>query len=100
MKNESRRKFNKLLVKSVALVPAASLLSQNSFASDAVMIDPETGMAKQLNYVEVTPEAGKNCEGCVLYTAQEGKDYGACTILPGGSVKANGWCSAYAPKPS
>jgi hypothetical protein len=100
MENKNRRKFNSLLAKSVALVPAASLLSHNSYADDVVMIDPETGMGKQLKYVEVTPDPEKNCEGCVHYTAQEGKEYGACTLLPGGFVTANGWCSVFAPKPS
>ena len=99
MKDKSRRRFNTLLAKAAILAPAATLLSHRVHAEGPPMVDPESATAKALQYAIDTPEPGKNCAGCVLYSAQEGDESGACSIFPGSSVPANAWCTAYVAKP-
>ena len=65
--------------------------------------DPQ---AEQLGYVDDAStvdasrypryEAGQLCSNCALYQGGDAAE-GGCPIFPGRSVKATGWCSAYAP---
>lgn len=41
---------------------------------------------------------GQACRNCSLFTADEGAQWGPCSIFPGKAVNANAWCSVYAPK--
>lgn len=40
------------------------------------------------------------CRNCALYQGGEGEQWGPCTLFQGRLVNADGWCSAYAPKPA
>ena len=42
---------------------------------------------------------GQACKNCALYTGGD-KPWGGCGIFAGRAVNAEGWCTAYAPKPS
>ncbi|MEF1220553.1 high-potential iron-sulfur protein [Photobacterium damselae] len=40
------------------------------------------------------------CANCALIQGKDGDEWRPCAIFPGKLVNANGWCSAYAPKPA
>jgi hypothetical protein len=42
---------------------------------------------------------GQACKNCALYSGGD-KPWGGCGIFAGRAVSAEGWCTAYAPKPS
>ena len=41
---------------------------------------------------------GKVCSGCQLYLGKTGEAWGACPIVGGKLVSANGWCTAWVKK--
>jgi hypothetical protein len=41
---------------------------------------------------------GSNCLNCQFYTAAADAARGPCSLFPGFSVNAKGWCSAWAKK--
>ena len=68
-------------------------------------------MAKNMGYVanaakidaakEATYKKGSTCSGCALYQAAQAANGAApCGLFPGKSVKAGGWCRAWAAKPA
>ena len=67
--------------------------------------DPQ---AASLNYVEDATrvdgakfaqyQAGQTCANCALFLAEEGSEFGPCSIFAGKLVAAAGWCSVYVPK--
>jgi len=42
---------------------------------------------------------GQACRNCAIYTADAGTDHGACAIVFGKFVSADGWCPSYEKKP-
>lgn len=60
------------------------------YVHDATTVDK----AAQPRYQE-----GQACKNCALYTGGD-KPWGGCGIFGGRAVNAEGWCTAYAPKPS
>lgn len=38
------------------------------------------------------------CHNCSLYQGQEGDEWGGCSLFPGKSVNANGWCNGWVAK--
>ncbi|MDP2532896.1 high-potential iron-sulfur protein [Photobacterium damselae subsp. piscicida] len=40
------------------------------------------------------------CANCALIQGKDGDEWRPCAIFPDKLVNANGWCSAYAPKPA
>ena len=61
-----------------------------AYVHDATTVDK----AAQPRYQE-----GQACKNCALYTGGD-KPWGGCGIFAGRAVNAEGWCTAYAPKPS
>ena len=64
-------------------------------------------MAKALNYVHDarTVDASKRapdrfCNNCALYAGGMDDEWSKCSIFPGKVVAGQGWCSAWAPKPT
>lgn len=54
-------------------------------------------MVEQLNYVEESPEADRNCANCSLYQKEQYEaDCGGCQLFPG-PVAAKGYCDSWAP---
>lgn len=41
---------------------------------------------------------GQNCAGCKLIQGKDGDAWRPCSIFPGKTVAAAGWCAAFAPK--
>jgi hypothetical protein len=103
-KNINRRTFVKVTASSLAAIP---LLVSAQAQSNKLAEDNATAVA--LGYKEKSSDVDAQkyanhddkqlCSGCSLYA--DGADgWGACAILPGKQVAANGWYSAYAAKPS
>lgn len=103
-RNIDRRTFVKVTASSLAAIPLIvnAQDESNRLAED----DP---MAVALGYKEVSSEVDGQkyanhddkqlCSGCSLYV--DGADgWGPCAIFPGKVVAADGWCTAYAAKPS
>jgi len=55
-----------------------------------------TQMVKSLQYVEETPNEGKNCANCQLYQKGAYEGCGGCQLFPG-PVTENGYCNSWAP---
>ena len=71
-------------------------------------VDEESAQAKALGYKHdttqvdgsafATHDPANKCSGCILYTGNEGDEWGPCSIFPNMEVAAEGWCTAFAPK--
>jgi len=78
-----------------------------AFAStDLPRVKEDGPMAAALNYVHDarTFDAAKRpsdrfCHNCALFAGTSDDEWEKCSIFPGKVVAADGWCSAWAPKP-
>lgn len=52
--------------------------------------------AASVKHASFKPDS--NCLNCQFYTGAAGAARGPCTLFPGFSVNAKGWCSAWAKK--
>ena len=103
----SRRRFLVRTALVAATAPfAARLLSQSVHAQDLPVLPADNATAVALAYVEdaatvkhASFKPGSNCSNCQFYTGKVGGARGPCTLFPGFSVSAKGWCSAWAKKP-
>lgn len=96
----SRRRFLARLALAAAAIPALQLASPAQ-AQALKKLPLDNAQAKALKYhesavgiKEPTYKAGSVCGNCQFFTAATG----ACTLFPGFSVAAKGWCSAWAKK--
>ena len=101
---ENRRTFLKFAVVGAIAAPlAARLIAQPAFAADLPPLELDNPTAKALGYVEdhtkvdvkkypkFTPD--QNCANCKFYGG--GAVRGTCTLFPGKSVAAKGWCASW-----
>jgi len=85
----------------IAGMPAAiaitASLASAALAADAMKPDTAqaTKMKATLGYVEKSTVSGANCSNCTFFVATSGGN-GGCKLIPGGTVKAAGWCKSYA----
>lgn len=65
------------------------------YKHDAANVDlekfPQRGRPETANHY---------CKNCTLFQNSDSSEWGPCTLFPGKLVNANGWCSAYVPRPS
>jgi len=101
-----RRRFMRNAVAGVVAVPIAGLLAgRSAAAAELPKLDPTTGQAKALNYVNDAAEASSNpsfkegseCANCIQWQGGD-SEWGGCNIFPGSAVHRNGWCTAWAPR--
>jgi hypothetical protein len=100
----SRRHF--LRTMAVAGPAAGTLFMVNpALGQDLPRLSMDDPLAKGLMYVEVASESdapnykpGQNCENCLHIQGNEGDAWRPCAIIPGKSVAADGWCSAWVAK--
>lgn len=100
----SRRRFLKGLA---VAAPAGSLIvSRSAMAQDLPKLALDDPLAVGLMYVEdattsTAPnyKAGQDCANCLQIQGNDGDAYRPCAIVPGKSVAAAGWCSAWVAKP-
>ena len=97
MKTISRRQLLAISAATAATVPVLALTGR-ALAADA-RLDPNDAQASALSYVHESPDPGKLCSNCALYTGDAGAEWGPCNIFPGKQVAAAGWCSAWVAKP-
>ena len=94
----ARRRLLRAGLGAVALVAAPRLAS----AADLPKLSLDDTAAKALAYVHDASSlsaadrggADRNCANCRFYTVPEG-DWGPCTLFPGKSVAAAGWCKGW-----
>lgn len=104
-----RRRFVKLAVGSAVVVPFFTN-HQAIAAGHMPRVEESDPQATALGYKHDTNDVDASayanhdpsqvCTGCNLYQGKEGDEWGPCAIFPGKEVAANGWCSAFVPKPS
>ncbi len=81
-------------------LPLAVLQSRRAQAADLPLLSESDPAAKALDYVEDAAKAkgaqsGSLCSNCSVYGGADGAAAGPCTLFPGKSVKANGWCKSW-----
>ena len=100
--DSSRRQF---FIKGAVLAAAAPFLAAGLVGTASAQalkpLPADNATAIALKYVadasqtkEATFKPGSNCANCQFFTAASG----ACTLFPGFSVAAKGWCTAWAKK--
>lgn len=102
----SRRRFLVNLALAASAVPlGARLLSGNAMAQSLPALPLDNPQAKALAYAEDAAavkhpsfKAGSDCANCQFFQGAPGASEGPCALFPGHSVKAKGWCSAWAKK--
>jgi hypothetical protein len=76
-------------------IPAAVAVS----AEAAAAADSASAVTqkKSLGYVDKSAKSGQSCGICRFYTKKDATS-GTCALIPGGTVKAAGWCKSYVKK--
>jgi hypothetical protein len=96
--SESRRR----LLRNIALAASAVASTQLRAAQELPLISVNDPEAKAVKYVEdakkVKEAENNTCASCSLYNGKDGAVQGPCQIFKGKSVKAAGWCNAWAPQ--
>jgi hypothetical protein len=77
-------------------IPAALAVTAGA-ASAAADTPAATAMKKSLGYIDKSTTKGRTCSNCRFYKGINGTT-GTCQIIPGGTVKAAGWCKSWAAK--
>jgi hypothetical protein len=72
-------------------IPVSAALGAKALAADTAAVAKQK---KSLGYVAKSATAGQTCQNCQLFKATTGGN-GTCTIIPGGTVAAAGWCKSW-----
>jgi High potential iron-sulfur protein len=98
-----RRDFLKCALASAVAVPALSAVG--AWAAGLTPLDPTDPTAQSLGFVadssKVTASAnpsfrpGQHCGVCAQYQGAPSDTRAGCSIYPGHSVPAKGWCKAF-----
>ena len=100
--DQQRRRALKVAAASVVAIPLTSLATGGSaIAGELPQLSEDDPTAKALSYVHDAASApaakrkdGTYCNNCNLIKGKEGTWRG-CSIFPGKSVNANGWCAGW-----
>lgn len=105
----TRRETTKLILGTLAAVPAANLLARRAAAQEelphvteddpsakALMYKDDATMAMRVDKAGV-PAAEQFCHNCMFLEAGAG-EYRPCQIFPGKAVHVDGWCLTWTPK--
>ncbi|MFZ4713062.1 MAG: high-potential iron-sulfur protein [Bacteriovoracaceae bacterium] len=105
----NRRGFLKGAFLALASLPVLESLLGNSAQAGMTEVDKTKGSAKNFAYVSNIAEctdatkcdkkfkAGSKCCSCSFYTKID-NEWGNCSLVKPGNVKAAGWCKMYAKK--
>lgn len=101
--DHTRRRLLRNVALGVALIPIARAPLEVAAAADAPLLSADDPQAKALKYTsnastakDATP--GSKCANCKLYQGAANSTEGGCSIFPGKSVKASGWCTSWTAK--
>jgi len=90
----------------VAGSASSLVVSKGALAEELPRLAVDDPLAVGLQYVEdattsaaPTYKAGQTCANCLQIKGNEGDAFRPCAIVPGKSVAAAGWCSAWVAKP-
>jgi hypothetical protein len=97
MNNVNRRDFLKLSGSTLIGLTLGGV-ALNANAQEKLKLDDPTAMA--LKYVHKSEVEGKKCSNCLLIQGEDGQEWRPCGAFPGKLVNADGYCSAWALKPS
>lgn len=105
----SRRDLIKRTLLASTFVPAFGLITRESNAADLTPLDSNDPTAKALAFVAdaahvdatANPnfKTGQHCANCMQYQGKPADATAACTIFPGHSVPAAGWCKVWVQRP-
>lgn len=99
--NPTRRRFLQLSIGGlIGVTLGGKQLIKSASAADLPHLAEDDAQAAALKYVHASPDSEKHCANCALIQGADGEEWRPCALFPGKVVNANGWCSAYAPKPS
>ncbi len=79
-----------------------------TYVSESDNVAQSLGYKEDASSVDASVRADKGetkgseqfCTNCRFYTAEEGADYGKCTLFPGKYVKGQAWCKSWSLKQS
>jgi hypothetical protein len=99
MRNEkiSRRVLLNQAIAAAALIPGF-VLTRQALGAATAPLDPADPTAKALAYTEASAKPDQNCTNCAQFQGNAGDSRAACSIFPGKTVAAAGWCSVWAKK--
>lgn len=101
MTDKKRRQFVTFMGAATVAVPVAAVMtSLPSQAADMEMVDETSAAAMNWEYKAVSAVAEQHCNNCALYQGEASAAGGPCPLFPGTNVHAEGWCKAWAQKPS
>lgn len=81
-----------------ALVPAAGIFISTAGYGESPALDSNDPTAKALGYVTKSAKPDAQCANCSQFQGKAGDAMGPCTIFPGKSVAAAGWCMSWVKK--
>ena len=100
----SRRRFLKSAARGAAVVSFIPLANLSTAQEELPHLSEDNPTAVALNYkhdaTETSAPEGRTCSNCMLYSGAADAEWGPCSLFPGQAVNANGWCSAWAARPS
>ena len=104
--SETRRRVLKVVLALPVL--ATANLGRNVLAEELPALEESDPTAKALGYTTdastvdakkyPTFQAGSHCANCMQFKGEPSASTGPCAIVPGKSVAAKGWCSAWVKK--
>jgi hypothetical protein len=104
---QARRRFLRIAVVGAAAAPVAAVLLPRIAHADGVPLTSEDPTAKALAYTEDASTAkgnpaykdGAACHTCNFFQGQGDAARAPCTLFPGKTVNAKGWCVSWAKRP-
>jgi hypothetical protein len=81
-----------------SIIPVSQTFISSVVLADSPSLDPNDPTAKALGYVTQSTKPGEKCSNCSQFQGNAGSAQGPCTIFPGKSVAAAGWCMTWVKK--
>jgi hypothetical protein len=106
MQNLDRRDFLKMALGVGAAATSLVALGGCSSGPKALNCTDTSGLSagelalrKQLQYVDKTPDAAKECSGCQFFQSKGPETCGGCTLVKG-PINPKGYCTSWVKKAS
>jgi|SRR5450631_3975382 High potential iron-sulfur protein len=83
-----------------SIIPITQTLFSSVTLAESPSLDPNDPTAKALGYITQSTKPGEKCSNCSQFQGNAASAQGPCTIFPGKSVAAAGWCMTWVKKPA